>query len=1491
MMKKPKPKSVGTIVVRLLAHFRLHALILFALTALPVRGEFGTPLRPPSFSGHVSYRAVASQPGNTTSYLAVGRAWTGSNYQGVIASFLTTGGFKNGDFSKGSTAWYPGQTFIDFSAAGFDNLCSAAVYAYDGYIVACRSMKSNGYYDIYLAKVNSSGVFDSSFGTNGIVTTGLGGNSTNGHGFARGIAYNSAVNSSHHGVVTVVGTLGTNSTNYRPYAASFDQQTGAAWGAKVSLTDYVGTAVGVIYDSTTSNAYYVAATETVAPHHFYVHKFTYSGDADTSLDEAASPWGDALDFSVAGGGSESVPTGIALGSTGAWGVDIVISGSNRPTVSTGHWRCAAVALESSSGDLRSGYGYAGITGGVSDEGITLVTHDANNDCILNSATDLGSGQTALLGAAYTSGSSNYDQLTIKIDGNGDLVSAFGSSGFKIVSAGPADDVNNGAVKIGSYLYTGGRVHNASLYQGGDVQRIDITSGAPAPTITSISTTTATATSGQAATITVTATLSDASTIIVPLSSMNLSTSDSAKLSLGTSSAFAFSGVSGAATISAVLSETLSENIGLTIAAPDFPTSNLRADWNAKLACMTSAYTAGASPRTWYDLSPSDYDATVSSSSHSSWAGTGTYSSPYAVTFDGQGYVDMGTSVLGSQTRMLLSTWTKATDVNSSSDGVIIGNSTNATGNGFTLRHHPSYRDVVMSLSPVAYWRLGERSGTSAANLGGSGGTGTLTNGTVPGAAGGLNGDTDMAMTFDGTNDYVATSLAMSPATYSSLTMSAWVKPATVAAGWRTVFAGDDGGWDRSLVINSSSYTLQVGNTSWNTGATAAAGRWDHVVAIWTASSIKFYLNGYGPYSYGSGGSFGTSSQALQIGADTACGSCYFNGVIDEVAVFNTELTAAQVHKLYRAGRRGKTVDLVIGKSYEDLILADSPVAYWRMGDASGSTALMDISGNGYNAVLGGSYTLGSSGKLSGDADTAVTFASNAYATMGSMGTMPTTGTIEMWLNQSSLSNYPNVFSTHNNGNVGIRFEAASDGSLLVSIGNDAASSQKVAYFASSGLSASTWYHIAFVWDKTQNKLWTYLNGSVVENGTANSIWPTSFTNVVMGVGFTNRYFNGRLDEVAIYNTALNSTQIAAHYAAGSATYGGICTSTSSLSEGLWTNLAALFSGSAATLYVNGRQDCTVSVSSGFSTPNSGLYAGATSSATKGLTGSVAEVKVYGTSDGSAPGTATDVKTLFDASANTYRQFSNSGIVTSNLVFEVDAANAKQGLRPFSNGCTVNDLSWFDLTSSALTGTLTNFSSCSSSTGWNGDGTTSVSGTAGPYRLTLDGSNDYVAFGTTNIPYGSSARTVEAWIYPTGNGGTILGVNAASGQRYLVQASNYSGTWYLFTDAINGANNLTISGGELPTSSAWNHFVFTLDGSNGWKYYINGTLKKSGTFSTSINTSTPTSVWVGDRADWPGNQAFAGSIARVSVYSKALSQSEVSQNCNALKSRFASVTCN
>ncbi|MBY0369075.1 hypothetical protein K2X33_00215 [bacterium] len=148
-------------------------------------------------------------------------------------------------------------------------------------------------------------------------------------------------------------------------------------------------------------------------------------------------------------------------------------------------------------------------------------------------------------------SGNYDQLILKIDTNGRPVSGFGSSGFKVLSAGPSDDVSNSAVVVGSNLYAVGRVSDNSAYQGGDTQRFAVSDGSVAPTVVSIDVTPGgPVIGGQAPSLSATATMSDSSVVSVPISSLDFSTSDTDKFETGVGSVTAVLTGNGTGTITA-----------------------------------------------------------------------------------------------------------------------------------------------------------------------------------------------------------------------------------------------------------------------------------------------------------------------------------------------------------------------------------------------------------------------------------------------------------------------------------------------------------------------------------------------------------------------------------------------------------------------------------------------------------------------------------------------------------------------------------------------------------------------------------------------------------------------------------------------------------------------------------------------------------------------------------------------------------------------------
>jgi hypothetical protein len=158
-----------------------------------------------------------------------------------------------------------------------------------------------------------------------------------------------------------------------------------------------------------------------------------------------------------------------------------------------------------------------------------------------------------------------------------------------------------------------------------------------------------------------------------------------------------------------------------------------------------------------------------------------------------------------------------------------------------------------------------------------------------------------AFRFDGTNDYLATPLDVSPTALPVTTWEAWVYPTRLNYGSRQqILSDDDGGYDRSLLIEGSSANFGVftGYGVW-IPTNASPNQWQHVAVVFDRDHIEFYKNGVRFQLNTTLGSQATSFK-LQIGRNPGFGEC-FQGLIDEVAIYDRALSPDEIRALYQAG--------------------------------------------------------------------------------------------------------------------------------------------------------------------------------------------------------------------------------------------------------------------------------------------------------------------------------------------------------------------------------------------------------------------------------------------------------------------------------------------------------------------------------------------------------------------------------------------------------------
>jgi signal peptidase I len=226
-----------------------------------------------------------------------------------------------------------------------------------------------------------------------------------------------------------------------------------------------------------------------------------------------------------------------------------------------------------------------------------------------------------------------------------------------------------------------------------------------------------------------------------------------------------------------------------------------------------------------------------------------------------------------------------------------------------------YKSAVTADTPSFYWRLNETSGTTVADSGSSARPGTITGtgfaraqtGALPTEA----RDTSTSLT---QSAITANTTVAGPTTFS---IEAWIKTATTTGG-RIIGWGDQGGSTTSTAtqVDRQLYVAPTGKVYFGIGtlktviASNAAlnnNAWHHIVGTYTTGTngMKLYVDNTLQGS-ATATTITTANGFWRAGAETMSGwtgnpDTYYDGLIDEVAVYPTALTAARVTAHYNAG--------------------------------------------------------------------------------------------------------------------------------------------------------------------------------------------------------------------------------------------------------------------------------------------------------------------------------------------------------------------------------------------------------------------------------------------------------------------------------------------------------------------------------------------------------------------------------------------------------------
>ncbi len=448
--------------------------------------------------------------------------------------------------------------------------------------------------------------------------------------------------------------------------------------------------------------------------------------------------------------------------------------------------------------------------------------------------------------------------------------------------------------------------------------------------------------------------------------------------------------------------------------------------------------------------------------------------------------------------------------------------------------------VVRDASLVMEQRMGEGSGTTLNDNSGNNNNGTISGATWVASDRKLaKGHIGNYLEFDGKDDYVDAGNAASLNITNAITVSAWVNILNTSANQRIIGKSNVWltGWSSiayDIGMSSGFVRWRIGNgTNQDPGVNevtypAVAG-WQHIVATYDGSTTSIYKNGVLQQSKAISITILSTANPLKI-SDTS-GSFPFNGSIDEVKIYNRALSAAEISEQYEIGR--------------------GLVGAWNF-DEAGGTTVADSSGQGntgtlvngptWDSVDGGQWGARSDVKF--NSGSALSFDGvNDYVDCGntsSLNLQSQSITIEGWFYSSDWNGQADwaspVEKVYQGGSpeqrkgygywiwndktvnfMLFRSDGVSWGSIQQSFGIP---------------SNDTWNHLVGVYNYSSGMMYAYKNGVLVNSANVGVYNWNAGTEVPLNIGRrTNayRYFNGKIDEVRIYNRALTAGEILAHY--------------------------------------------------------------------------------------------------------------------------------------------------------------------------------------------------------------------------------------------------------------------------------------------------------------------------------------------------------------------------
>jgi len=204
---------------------------------------------------------------------------------------------------------------------------------------------------------------------------------------------------------------------------------------------------------------------------------------------------------------------------------------------------------------------------------------------------------------------------------------------------------------------------------------------------------------------------------------------------------------------------------------------------------------------------------------------------------------------------------------------------------------------------VAYWPMDEGTGTITYDASGDGNNGTLTN--EPLWQSGSGCKIGSCLSFNPASSQYVNVNDSNSLNVSNITMTAWIYLTSYSCpADRGIIVNKEGQYEWGIRCNAGNLDAAISpNWAWyGTTQVVPLNGWHFVVVTWDGSNQNYYIDGQllQTYSLTNKGNITSGTGCLRIGARNGCGSAtsFFNGLIDDVRIYNRALSASEIADLY-----------------------------------------------------------------------------------------------------------------------------------------------------------------------------------------------------------------------------------------------------------------------------------------------------------------------------------------------------------------------------------------------------------------------------------------------------------------------------------------------------------------------------------------------------------------------------------------------------------------